>query len=48
MSFDINVLGVRKYNVEYLKNNLTNRTSGNEKIDDFIREMQLKLIIALI
>ncbi|EXX70515.1 Rad53p [Rhizophagus irregularis DAOM 197198w] len=27
----------------YLKNNFSNWTSGNEEIDDFIREMQLKL-----
>ncbi|CAB5367139.1 unnamed protein product [Rhizophagus irregularis] len=30
--------------LEYLKNNFTNWTSGNEKIDNFIQEMQLKII----
>ena len=29
--------------INYLKNNFTNWTSGNEKIDDFIQEMQLKI-----
>ncbi|CAB4475685.1 unnamed protein product [Rhizophagus irregularis] len=29
--------------LEYLKNNFTNWTSGNEKIDNFIQEMQLKI-----
>src|SRR3954454_5565151 len=31
--------------VENLKENFTNWTSGNEKIDDFIQEMQLKIDI---
>ena len=29
--------------INYLKKNFTNWTSGNEKIDDFIQEMQLKI-----
>ena len=29
--------------IENLKENFTNWTSGNEKIDDFIQEMQLKI-----
>jgi hypothetical protein len=29
--------------INYLKNEFTNWTSGNEKIDDFIQEMQLKI-----
>ncbi|CAB5388566.1 unnamed protein product [Rhizophagus irregularis] len=29
--------------INYLRNNLTQRNSGNEKIDNFIQEMQLKI-----
>ncbi|GBC02762.1 hypothetical protein RclHR1_04800002 [Rhizophagus clarus] len=29
--------------LEYLKNNLKNRISGNEEIDDFVQNMQLKI-----
>ena len=29
--------------INYLKENFTNWTSGNEKVDDFIQEMQLKI-----
>jgi hypothetical protein len=29
--------------IDYLKTNFTNWTSGNEKIDNFIQEMQLKI-----
>src|SRR5688572_2423139 len=29
--------------INYLKNNFTNWTSGNKKIDDFIQETQLKI-----
>ncbi|GBC07877.1 hypothetical protein RclHR1_07750004 [Rhizophagus clarus] len=32
-----------KDHLKYLKNNLTNWTSGNEQIDDFIQEMQSKI-----
>uniref|UniRef100_U9U3M6 Uncharacterized protein n=1 Tax=Rhizophagus irregularis (strain DAOM 181602 / DAOM 197198 / MUCL 43194) TaxID=747089 RepID=U9U3M6_RHIID len=32
----------RSCQINYLKNNFTNWTSGNEKIDDFIRKKQLK------
>ena len=34
--------------INYLKNNFTNWTSGNEKIGNFIREMQLNLIIVML
>jgi hypothetical protein len=30
--------------INYLKDNFTNWTSGNEKIDTFIQEKQLKII----
>src|ERR1700722_9973110 len=29
--------------IKYLKDNFTNWTSGNEKVDNFIQEMQLKI-----
>src|SRR6185437_9948257 len=29
--------------MDYLKNNFTNWSSGNEKIDNYIQEMQLKI-----
>src|SRR5438045_4217424 len=31
------------YEIDNLKGNFTNWTSGNEKIDNFIQEMQLKI-----
>src|SRR5947207_2555411 len=33
----------RPCQTNYLKENFTNWTSGNEKIDDFIQKMQLKI-----
>jgi hypothetical protein len=33
----------RPCQINYLKNDFTNWTSGNENIDNFIREMQLKI-----
>ncbi|CAB5390471.1 unnamed protein product [Rhizophagus irregularis] len=41
---DIYIKWCKPCHINYLKNNFTNWTSGNEKIDIFIQEMQLKII----
>jgi hypothetical protein len=35
--------GCKHYQINSLKRNFINWTSGNKKIDDFIQDMQLKL-----
>ncbi|CAB4417931.1 unnamed protein product [Rhizophagus irregularis] len=40
---DIDERWCRSCQINYLKNNFTNWTSGNEKIDDFIQKKQLKI-----
>ena len=40
---DVDYKWCKPCHINYLKNNFTNWTSGNKKIDDFIQRMQLKI-----
>ena len=40
---DINLKWCKPCQTDYLKNNFTNWSSGNEKIDNYIQKMQLKI-----